>query len=225
MAADYSTKQSGPSPGNGLSKTALIAIATKIMADSTAANKITKSTFPVELPTGKNFVIVCLIPTKVLFFMGHTETTIAASLGALMDDNDKLWVPKRPSGATAPPEGISRLPNIVGSMRSSSKIGKRVTLVLNSRYPSTIPGGELGSVDGTATKRQGRQTILARIHSSVPLISVGILLYHLNSGAVSDTRKILLYTGPSQSNIYGVPGSADELAEYNNRLAKVIEVA
>ena len=52
MAADHSTKASAKSPGTGLDKLTMIEIAKRIIVDSTAADRITQSTFPVELPAG-----------------------------------------------------------------------------------------------------------------------------------------------------------------------------
>ena len=225
MPADHSKKTSSPSPGTGLDKIAMIATAKKIIVDSTAANRITQSTFPMELLAGQGYVAICQIPSKILFYQGHTETTIEAALSSLMDDTDKLFSPRKKSSGSTDRDGIAKTPTLVSRGSSGTSVGKRVTLLLNTRYPLTEIGGNTGTKDGETSKRQGRSSILARINPVVPLVSVGILLYYLNEGVANESKKITQYTGPSRRNIYLVPSSAADVAAYKTRLAKVTEVA
>lgn len=225
MAADHSTKASAKSPGTGLDKLTMIEIAKRIIVESTAADRITQRTFPMELPAGVGYVANCNVPSKILFYQGHTETTIESALSNLMDDTDKLFSPRKKSSSSIDSEGISKAPTMVSDGSSGFSVGKRVTLILSSRYPTTEIGGNLGTKDGEASKKQGRKTILARINPVVPLVSVGILLYYLNEGAINSSRKINQYYGPSKSRVYLVPSTPAEVTAYRGRLAKVTEVA
>jgi len=226
MAADTTTKQSGVSPGKVTPKASLVTVVKGILGESVSKKRITSPTFPINMQVGKGYAVTARLPTKLLLYLEYTESSISTALNEAMNDAWKRWVPVGGDSKTeAEVAGISKSPNTVKQSGGSSRIRKKATIVLPIEYPITEIGGNTGSKDGVLAKRKGRRTILARIPSTVPMVSFGIALAYLAANAPKSDRKIGEFKGPTGSVTYAVPIGAEAITDYEKRLAVIKEVS
>ena len=223
MARNPNTKKSGKSPGTGEPKSALIEKAKALLKQTLDDNKIAGNP-QVELPVGKNFVVKAYLPMTFIIYQGHTESSLATAFTAFMDDAHKIYASPGSTGGTNA-EGVADRPLVSRTKGSNSLTGKKVTIILPERYPVAEIGGNLGSRDGGEGTRRGRQVITWRVPTTVPLLTVGLFLYAMNSSAPKATRQIREYTGPRGSVVYLVPATTAEKTEYEAGLAKMEEAS
>lgn len=221
MARNPGTKKSGKSPGTGEPKNALIQRAQALLKQTLDDSKIAGNP-QIELPVGKDFVVKAYVPMKLLVYQGHTNISMANAFTAFMNDAFKIYAPPGSTGG-ANAEGVADKPLISRVAGGGKLVGKKVTILLPERYPTTEIGGNLGSKDGGGGPRRGRTLITWRVPPTVPLLTVGLFLHAVNATAPKADRLIREYKGDSGRVCYLVPVTDEEKAKYEAGLAKMEE--
>lgn len=220
------TKKSGQSPGTGRDKLANARAASRVLEKVEARNSLIGA-ISVEMPAGKDYIKAVSITPKLFLYMGYDKDNVGTFFDAMENDTNKIFNPQR-KGILQDAEGTANQPGKGRRRRGAKRTGGRqVCLVLPEPYPLNEIGGNTGTKgnnsDNPTANRAPAETMTIRVSDEVPLIGVGIFLYHMNLTAPKQDRRILEFCTPTSIRYSDVPVTSAELTQAISELAKVSE--